>query len=139
MASVASARYGKDNVRVYKVERDEQTGVQTVTEMTVCVLLEGAIDVSYAFLSVADGLLTDWHQVHQGRQQCSCSYRLNEEYGLHKSQRAPSYSPRTLRQHSWYPLHRNLPPPLRRKHQDHYTPLDPDDDRWQATPTLLLS
>jgi len=47
MASIASARYGKDNVRVYKVERDEKTGVQTVTEMTVCVLLEGAIDVSY--------------------------------------------------------------------------------------------
>lgn len=47
MASVASARYGKDNVRVYKVERDEKTGVQTVTEMTVCVLLEGAIEVSY--------------------------------------------------------------------------------------------
>ncbi|RDW89485.1 uricase [Coleophoma cylindrospora] len=51
MPSVTSARYGKDNVRVYKVERDEKTGVQTVTEMTVCVLLEGAIDVSY---TVAD-------------------------------------------------------------------------------------
>jgi urate oxidase len=48
MAAIASARYGKDNVRVYKVERDEKTGVQTVTEMTVCVLLEGAIDTSYA-------------------------------------------------------------------------------------------
>jgi len=47
MASVAAARYGKDNVRVYKVERDEKTGVQTVTEMTVCVLLEGAIETSY--------------------------------------------------------------------------------------------
>lgn len=47
MASVSSARYGKDNVRVYKVERDEKTGVQTVTEMTVCVLLEGAIETSY--------------------------------------------------------------------------------------------
>lgn len=46
MASVISARYGKDNVRVYKVERDEQTGVQTVTEMTVCVLLEGAFETS---------------------------------------------------------------------------------------------
>lgn len=47
MASVASAKYGKDNVRVYKVERDQQTGVQTVTEMTVTVLLEGAIESSY--------------------------------------------------------------------------------------------
>jgi len=48
MASqLASARYGKDNVRVYKVHRDEKTGVQTVTEMTVCVLLEGDIETSY--------------------------------------------------------------------------------------------
>lgn len=46
MASVVSARYGKDNVRVYKVHRDEQTGVQTVTEMTVCALLEGEIEDS---------------------------------------------------------------------------------------------
>jgi urate oxidase len=46
MAQVASARYGKDNVRVYKVHRDDQTGVQTVTEMTVCVLLEGEIESS---------------------------------------------------------------------------------------------
>lgn len=47
MASIASARYGKDNVRVYKVERNAETGVQTVTEMTVTVLLEGAIETSY--------------------------------------------------------------------------------------------
>jgi urate oxidase len=47
MASVATARYGKDNVRVYKVERDESAGTQTVTEMTVCVLLEGEIESSY--------------------------------------------------------------------------------------------
>jgi len=46
MAAVASARYGKDNVRVYKVHRDETTGIQTVTEMTVCVLLEGDIAIS---------------------------------------------------------------------------------------------
>lgn len=47
MAAVISARYGKDNVRVYKVERDEKAATQTVTEMTVCVLLEGAIETSY--------------------------------------------------------------------------------------------
>lgn len=46
MARLSAARYGKDNVRVYKVHRDEKTGVQTVTEMTVCCLLEGAIDTS---------------------------------------------------------------------------------------------
>jgi urate oxidase len=45
MPSIAAARYGKDNVRVYKVER-HQDGTQSVTEMTVCVLLEGEIDVS---------------------------------------------------------------------------------------------
>ncbi|KAL3467034.1 hypothetical protein BJX64DRAFT_248719 [Aspergillus heterothallicus] len=47
MSTVAAARYGKDNVRVYKVHRDEKTGVQTVVEMTVCVLLEGEIETSY--------------------------------------------------------------------------------------------
>lgn len=47
---VTAARYGKDNVRVYKVHRDEKTGVQTVVEMTVCVLLEGDIDTSYVLL-----------------------------------------------------------------------------------------
>lgn len=47
MPTLASARYGKDNVRVCKVDRDEQTGVQSVTEMTVCCLLEGEIETSY--------------------------------------------------------------------------------------------
>ncbi|KAK0623642.1 uricase [Immersiella caudata] len=47
MPSLASARYGKDNVRVYKVHRNQETGVQTVTEMTVCCLLEGEIETSY--------------------------------------------------------------------------------------------
>jgi urate oxidase len=47
MPRVSAARYGKDNVRVYKVQRDAATGVQTVTEMTVCCLLEGDIETSY--------------------------------------------------------------------------------------------
>lgn len=46
MSALAAARYGKDNVRVYKVHRDAETGVQTVFEMTVCVLLEGEIETS---------------------------------------------------------------------------------------------
>lgn len=46
MSSLAAARYGKDNVRVCKVHRDEKTGIQTVVEMTVCVLLEGDIETS---------------------------------------------------------------------------------------------
>ncbi|KAI5291316.1 hypothetical protein KEM54_005402 [Ascosphaera aggregata] len=44
---VAAARYGKDNVRVLKVDRDRTTGVETVYEMTVCCLLEGDIENSY--------------------------------------------------------------------------------------------
>jgi len=51
MPGLASARYGKDNVRVCKVQRDDKTGVHTVTEMTVCCLLEGQIETSY---TVAD-------------------------------------------------------------------------------------
>ncbi|CCU76707.1 uricase [Blumeria hordei DH14] len=47
MSSITTARYGKENVRVCKVERDKRTGVHTVTEMTVKVLLEGAIESSY--------------------------------------------------------------------------------------------
>lgn len=47
MPYVSAARYGKDNIRVLKVDRDQATGVQNVTEMTVCCLLEGDIDVSY--------------------------------------------------------------------------------------------
>ena len=46
MPSVTAARYGKDNIRVYKVHRDEASGSQSVTEMTVCVLLEGEIETS---------------------------------------------------------------------------------------------
>jgi urate oxidase len=45
--SLSSARYGKDNIRLYKVDKDEKTGTQTVVEMTVCILLEGDIDTSY--------------------------------------------------------------------------------------------
>ncbi|TGJ84402.1 hypothetical protein E0Z10_g4355 [Xylaria hypoxylon] len=47
MPVLSSARYGKDNVRVCKVHRDEATGTHTVTEMIVCCLLEGKIEESY--------------------------------------------------------------------------------------------
>lgn len=47
MSQLSSCQYGKDNIRVAKVEKDPKTGVQTVYEMTVCVLLEGAIGTSY--------------------------------------------------------------------------------------------
>jgi urate oxidase len=47
MAELTAARYGKDNIRLYKVHRDEATGVQSIAEMTVCSLLEGDIETSY--------------------------------------------------------------------------------------------
>ncbi|GFN21505.1 hypothetical protein AtubIFM55763_006286 [Aspergillus tubingensis] len=47
MYGLSDAQYGKDNVRLYKVHRDAGTGVQTVYELTVCVLLEGDIESSY--------------------------------------------------------------------------------------------
>ncbi|KAF8451309.1 hypothetical protein BGX38DRAFT_1091918 [Terfezia claveryi] len=47
MAFLSTARYGKDNVRLLKVDRDEATKVHTVTETTVCALIEGYIDVAY--------------------------------------------------------------------------------------------
>jgi urate oxidase len=46
MAELSYSRYGKDNIRLYKVHRDEKAGTQTVVEMTVRVLLEGDIDTS---------------------------------------------------------------------------------------------
>lgn len=47
MPSLSSARYGKDNIRVCKVSRDPSTGTQSVTEMTVTILLSGGISTSY--------------------------------------------------------------------------------------------
>jgi urate oxidase len=46
MPQVTAAQYGKDNIRVYKVSKDEKTGFQDVVEMTVCVLLKGDIETS---------------------------------------------------------------------------------------------
>ncbi|KAI1180295.1 hypothetical protein F4777DRAFT_585596 [Nemania sp. FL0916] len=59
MPVLTSARYGKDNVRVYKVDRDEATGTHKVTEMTVCCLLEGNVDVSYTKADNAPVVATD--------------------------------------------------------------------------------
>jgi urate oxidase len=47
MAELTHARYGKDNIRLYKVHRAEDTEIQFVAEMTVGVLLEGDIETSY--------------------------------------------------------------------------------------------
>jgi hypothetical protein len=50
MSGVAFAEYGKDNVRVLKVVRDQKTGVHNITEMTVCCVLQGDIETSYVQL-----------------------------------------------------------------------------------------
>jgi urate oxidase len=46
MAELGYTRYGKDNIRLYKVQKDPKTGVQSVAEVTVCILLEGDIQTS---------------------------------------------------------------------------------------------
>ncbi|KAI9723073.1 MAG: hypothetical protein M1828_004321 [Chrysothrix sp. TS-e1954] len=47
MAELRYAKYGKDNVRLYKVQKNSETGVQDVFEYTVCSMLEGDIETSY--------------------------------------------------------------------------------------------
>jgi urate oxidase len=47
MSQLSFARYGKDNVRLYKVDKDPKTGIHTVIEQTVRILLEGDIETSY--------------------------------------------------------------------------------------------
>ncbi|KAG6112766.1 hypothetical protein E4U14_001933 [Claviceps sp. LM454 group G7] len=59
MPYVSAARYGKDNVRLLKVDRDEATGLQNVTEMTVCCLLEGDIETSYTHADNSVVVATD--------------------------------------------------------------------------------
>ncbi|KAG5981801.1 hypothetical protein E4U55_002554 [Claviceps digitariae] len=59
MPYVSAARYGKDNVRVLKVDRDRATGVQNVAEMTVCCLLEGDIATSYTHADNSVVVATD--------------------------------------------------------------------------------
>ncbi|KAJ9649700.1 hypothetical protein H2201_001845 [Coniosporium apollinis] len=47
MSQLSYARYGKDNIRLYKVHKDAKSGIQSVVEMTVRILLEGDIETSY--------------------------------------------------------------------------------------------
>jgi urate oxidase len=47
MSQLSYARYGKDNVRLYKVDKAPKTGVHTVIEQTVRILLQGDIETSY--------------------------------------------------------------------------------------------
>jgi len=56
--SLSYARYGKDNVRVYKVQRNDD-GTEDVTEMTVCTLLEGDIEASWTKADNTNIVATD--------------------------------------------------------------------------------
>lgn len=57
---LAAAAYGKDNVRVLKVKRDPlDPSKQDVIEITVCVLLEGEIDIAYTHADNAPIVPTD--------------------------------------------------------------------------------
>lgn len=58
MSQLSYARYGKDNVRLYKVQRNAD-GTQDVTEMTVCTLLEGDIAASWTKADNVNIVATD--------------------------------------------------------------------------------
>jgi len=58
MSQLSYARYGKDNVRVLKVQRNGD-GTQDVTEMTVCTLLEGEIAESWTRADNVNIVATD--------------------------------------------------------------------------------
>lgn len=58
MATLSYARYGKDNVRLLKTQRNTD-GTQSVTEMTVCTLLEGDITASWTHADNANIVATD--------------------------------------------------------------------------------
>ncbi|KAK4619437.1 Uricase [Fulvia fulva] len=60
MASLTHARYGKDNIRLYKVHRDPSNpSLQSVTELTICTLLEGDISASWTHADNANIVATD--------------------------------------------------------------------------------
>ncbi|KXT09765.1 hypothetical protein AC579_9313 [Pseudocercospora musae] len=58
MAILAQAKYGKDNVRLYKVHRNTD-GTQDVCEMTVCSMLEGDIARSWTHSDNSNIVATD--------------------------------------------------------------------------------
>jgi len=58
MSHLSYARYGKDNVRLYKVQRNPD-GTQDVCEMTVCTLLEGDIAASWTRSDNSNIVATD--------------------------------------------------------------------------------
>ncbi|ATY58990.1 uricase [Cordyceps militaris CM01] len=59
MPTISAARYGKDNVRLFKTHRDPKTGVHTINETVVRVLLEGDIEPSYTHADNSVVIATD--------------------------------------------------------------------------------
>ncbi|KAK9453766.1 hypothetical protein V1511DRAFT_504437 [Dipodascopsis uninucleata] len=60
MAKLAAARYGKDNIRLLKVDRDSKNPkLQYVNEFTIRVMLEGAIDAAYTHADNTPVVTTD--------------------------------------------------------------------------------
>lgn len=57
---LASARYGKDKVRVFRVVRDAASKVHDVVEYNVTVLVEGAIETRCG-LAPASPLISNVH------------------------------------------------------------------------------
>lgn len=93
MPQLAAARYGKDNIRVYKVHRDEATKTQSVVEMTVCVMLEGEIETSWVARSYLQKTFAERPQLYSGRQQCRRRHGHHEEYYIYYGQTKPRSSP----------------------------------------------
>lgn len=58
MASLSHARYGKDNIRLYKTDRNSN-GTHSVTEMTICTMLQGDIEASYTHADNSNIVATD--------------------------------------------------------------------------------
>jgi hypothetical protein len=75
---LASARYGKDKVRVFRVVRDPTTKVHDVVEYNVTVLVEGAIETRCGPRRVmaAVHLNLCWRQLHASGQHRRCRDRL---------------------------------------------------------------
>jgi len=63
---LASARYGKDKVRVFRVVRDATTKVHDVVEYNVTVLVEGAIETRCGPRCILDRYASQscWQQLY---------------------------------------------------------------------------
>jgi hypothetical protein len=70
MSQLSYARYGKDNVRLYKVDKDPKTGIHTIVEQTVRI---NPSKQTFAHII----------KLHQGRQLSRRCYRHPEADHVH--------------------------------------------------------